>query len=45
MLRVCVCAVQVLPMRTHPSMNMNHGGGFILSGTVLVPQQGQPLQQ
>jgi hypothetical protein len=25
----------VLPLRTHPSMNMNHGGGFILSATVL----------
>ena len=37
----CTCAprplapLQVLPMRTHPSMNMNHGHGFILSGTVL----------
>ncbi len=26
--------IQVLPKRTHPDMNMNHGGGFILSGTV-----------
>ena len=26
--------IQVLPKRTHPDMNMNHGGGYILSGTV-----------
>ena len=26
--------MQVLPLRTHPNMNMNHGGGFILSGTI-----------
>lgn len=25
---------QVLPGRTHPTMNMNHGGGYMLSGTV-----------
>lgn len=25
---------QVLPMRTHPLMNMNHGGWYLLSGTV-----------
>jgi len=31
--------MQVLPLRSHPTMNMNHGGGFILSGTVLAPQQ------
>ena len=31
--------MQVLPLRTHPTMNMNHGGGFLLSGTVLAPQQ------
>lgn len=30
---------QVLPLRTHPTMNMNHGGGFILAGTVLAPAQ------
>ncbi|PRW61100.1 tRNA (adenine(58)-N(1))-methyltransferase non-catalytic subunit trm6 [Chlorella sorokiniana] len=27
--------LQVLPLRTHPTMNMNHGGGYILSATVL----------
>lgn len=26
--------IQVLPLRTHPLMNMNHGGGYILTGTV-----------
>ena len=26
--------MQVLPKRTHPDMNMNHGGGYILSGTI-----------
>ena len=26
--------IQVLPKRTHPAMNMNHGGGYILTGTV-----------
>eukprot|EP00889_Picochlorum_renovo_P005121 jgi/Picre1/32151/NNA_007497.t1 len=26
--------IQVLPLRTHPFMNMNHGGGYILTGTV-----------
>jgi len=30
--------LQVLPMRTHPTMNMNHGGGYILSATVLAQQ-------
>ena len=25
---------QVLPGRTHPTMVMNHGGGYLLSGTV-----------
>lgn len=29
---------QVLPLRTHPTMNMNHGGGYILSATVLAQQ-------
>ena len=27
---------QVLPGRTHPTMSMDHGGGFILSGTAVV---------
>jgi hypothetical protein len=26
--------IQVLPKRTHPDMNMDHCGGYILSGTV-----------
>lgn len=26
--------IQVLPKRTHPAMNMTHGGGYILTGTV-----------
>ena len=26
--------IQVLPRRTHPEMNMTHGGGYILTGTV-----------
>ena len=37
--------LQVLPLRTHPTMNMNHGGGFLLSGTVLAPPQQQQQQQ
>ncbi|KAL6784577.1 hypothetical protein ACKKBF_B02360 [Auxenochlorella protothecoides x Auxenochlorella symbiontica] len=28
---------QVLPSRTHPKMQMNHGGGFVLSGTTVAP--------
>ena len=28
---------QVLPGRTHPLMNMSHGGGYVLSGTTVVP--------
>jgi hypothetical protein len=30
--------LQVLPARTHPLMNMNHGGGFILAGTTVLRQ-------
>jgi hypothetical protein len=33
--------VQVLPLRSHPTMNMNHGGGYILSGTTLALGQEQ----
>jgi len=31
---------QVLPGRTHPSMNMTQSGGFILTGTKLCPDTG-----
>lgn len=31
---------QVLPERTHPSMNMTHSGGFILTGIKLCPETG-----
>lgn len=30
---------QVAPSRTHPNVNMNHGGGYILSGTTIIPQE------
>ena len=33
-------AYQVLPGRTHPSMNMSQSGGFILTGTKLDPLMG-----
>lgn len=33
-------AYQVLPGRTHPSMNMSQSGGFILTGTKLDPVMG-----
>lgn len=28
---------QVLPGRTHPTMSMDHGGGYVLSGNVVLP--------
>ena len=34
---------QVLPGRTHPTMNTNHGGGYLLSGTVTVTGTQVPL--
>ncbi|KAL4423995.1 hypothetical protein ABPG75_001296 [Micractinium tetrahymenae] len=37
--------MQVLPLRSHPNMNMNHGGGYILSGTVLAPSARKQQQQ
>ncbi|KAK2077334.1 hypothetical protein QBZ16_004968 [Prototheca wickerhamii] len=30
-------AAQVLPGRTHPTMQMNHGGGYVLSGVTVAP--------
>ncbi|EFN52089.1 hypothetical protein CHLNCDRAFT_139358 [Chlorella variabilis] len=36
--------MQVLPLRTHPTMNMSHGGGSILSGTVLATDQQRQQQ-
>ena len=32
--------MQVLPSRTHPMMNMNHGSGYLLSGTTVMLQAG-----
>ncbi|KAL4539650.1 hypothetical protein Ndes2437B_g01989 [Nannochloris sp. 'desiccata'] len=34
---------QVLPKRTHPTMSMNHGGGYLLSGIVTVAGTNVPL--
>ena len=34
---------QVLPMRTHPLVNMNHGGGYILSGTAVTVGTDLPI--
>ena len=34
---------QVLPKRTHPGMNMNHGGGYLLSGIVTVAGTQVPM--
>jgi tRNA (adenine-N(1)-)-methyltransferase non-catalytic subunit len=34
---------QVLPKRTHPLMNMNHGGGYMLSGTVTATGAALPM--
>jgi tRNA (adenine58-N1)-methyltransferase non-catalytic subunit len=34
---------QVLPKRTHPTMSMNHGGGYLLSGIVTVAGTKLPL--
>jgi tRNA (adenine-N(1)-)-methyltransferase non-catalytic subunit len=34
---------QVLPQRTHPTMSMNHGGGYLLSGIVTVVGTKVPL--
>ena len=36
--------VQVLPSRTHPVMQMNHGGGYLLSGTTVMPGGAQQQQ-
>ena len=30
---MCVCTLQVLPMRTHPMMQMSAHGGYLLFGT------------
>ena len=30
-------AAQVLPGRTHPTMQMNHGGGYVFSGVTVAP--------
>ena len=35
---------QVLPGRTHPTMAMNHGGGYLLSGTVTLAGTKLPLK-
>jgi len=35
--------IQVLPMRTHPFINMNHGGGYLLSGIVTLSGTQIPL--
>jgi tRNA (adenine-N(1)-)-methyltransferase non-catalytic subunit len=34
---------QVLPKRTHPTMNMNHGGGYLLSGIVTAAGTETPM--
>ena len=34
---------QMLPKRTHPMMNMNHGGGYLLSGTVTLSGSQLPI--
>jgi len=34
---------QVLPQRTHPTISMNHGGGYLLSGIVTVAGTKVPL--
>ena len=34
---------QVLPGRTHPTMSMNHGGGYLLCGTVTQVGRNLPL--
>lgn len=31
------CAVQVLPERTHPTVNMSGGGGYLLTGIRILP--------
>ena len=41
----CRVCTQVLPMRTHPTMNCDGTGGYILSGIKTAPPEAAPSRQ
>lgn len=38
---VCLFVLKVLPDRSHPKLTMSGGGGYLLSGTTVLLEQGR----